>query len=36
MEENKLCLNQTIDKFFPEIENTDKITVEHFNFKRED
>ena len=29
MEEKKLSLNQTIDKWFPTIDNADKITIEH-------
>lgn len=29
VEENKLSLNQTLDKFFPQIENSKKITVEN-------
>ncbi|MCL2738825.1 MAG: beta-lactamase family protein, partial [Bacteroidales bacterium] len=29
VEENKLNLNQTIDKWFPTIGNADKITIEH-------
>jgi CubicO group peptidase (beta-lactamase class C family) len=29
LEENKLRLNQTIDKWFPTIGNADKITIEH-------
>ncbi len=29
VEENKLSLNQTIDKWFPTIGNADKITIEH-------
>jgi len=29
VEEKKLSLNQTIDKWFPTIDNADKITIEH-------
>ncbi len=29
IEENRLALNQTIDKFFPAIKNSEKITVKH-------
>lgn len=29
IEENKLSLNQTIDKYFPQIENSKKITIEN-------
>nr|WP_315193598.1 serine hydrolase domain-containing protein [uncultured Flavobacterium sp.] len=29
IEENKLSLNQTLDKFFPQIENSKKITIEN-------
>jgi CubicO group peptidase (beta-lactamase class C family) len=34
MEENKLSLNQTIDKWFPSIGNADKITIEHLLYHR--
>jgi CubicO group peptidase (beta-lactamase class C family) len=34
IEENKLDLNQTIDKFFPEIDNADKITITHLLYHR--
>ncbi len=34
IEENKLSLNQTIDKFFPEIGNAGKITIEHLLYHR--
>lgn len=29
VEEKKLSLNQTLDKYFPQIENSKKITIEH-------
>ena len=34
VEENKLNLNQTIDKFFPSINNADKITITHLLYHR--
>ncbi len=34
IEENKLNLHQTIDQFFPTIENVDKITIEHLLYHR--
>jgi CubicO group peptidase (beta-lactamase class C family) len=34
IEEGKLDLNQTIDKFFPTIPNADKITIEHLLYHR--
>ena len=34
VEENKLSLNQTIDKWFPTIGNADKITIEHLLYHR--
>jgi CubicO group peptidase (beta-lactamase class C family) len=34
VEENKLSLNQTIDKWFPSIGNADKITIEHMLYHR--
>ncbi len=34
VEENKLDLNQTIDKYFPEIKNADKITVANLLYHR--
>jgi len=34
IEENKLNLNQTIDKFFPSINNADKITISHLLYHR--
>ena len=34
VEEDKLSLNQTVDKFFPEIGNADKITISHMLYHR--
>jgi len=34
VEDNKLNLNQTIDKFFPTIINADKITITHLLYHR--
>ena len=34
VEENKLNLNQTIDKFFPTMINADKITISHLLYHR--
>jgi len=34
IEENKLDLSQTIDKYFPEILNADKITITHLLYHR--
>jgi CubicO group peptidase (beta-lactamase class C family) len=34
VEENKLSLSQTIDKWFPTIGNADKITIEHMLYHR--
>jgi len=34
VEENKLNLNQTIDQWFPEIGNADKINIEHLLYHR--
>jgi len=34
IEEDKLNLNQTIDKFFPEIKNADKMTISHLLYHR--
>ena len=34
VDENKLNRDQTIDKFFPEIYNADKITIEHLLYHR--
>ena len=34
IEENKLNTNQTIDKFFPTINNAEKITIEHLLYHR--
>ena len=34
IEENKLTLNQTINKFFPKIENVNKITITHLLYHR--
>ena len=34
IEENKLKLDQTIDKFFPTIDNADKITITHLLYHR--
>jgi CubicO group peptidase (beta-lactamase class C family) len=34
VEENRLSLNQTIDKWFPTIGNADKITIEHLLYHR--
>jgi len=34
IEENKLCLNQTIETFFPTIKNAEKITISHLLYHR--
>ncbi len=34
IEENKLSLNQTIDEWFPTIDNANKITIEHLLYHR--